>query len=206
MNPRNKNLFIVLITAIISAALLLVSFFAVSTVLSSKKLSAINLNYDSFLRYSTLAVVIATIIASGCVFGKKLYTVIISTVIIGFLALFTLYLFVSSFTSKSKIIDGFGYVFSEDEYLRFGLAIQQKYNCCGWENATYIIDEMSCTGPLVCKSVVTDIIGTCSIIMEVFSLLVLVTISISLFFSYKLIKEVLHPVPLFDELTLQNLK
>ena len=206
MNQRNKNLILVISTGIVGAALLLLSFFTISSILGSKKLSAINLDLDTFLRYSTLAVVIATICAAGCTFAKKLYTVYVSTALFAVLAIFSLALFISSFTQRSSIVDGYGYVFTEDEYLRFGLTIQQTYDCCGWENATFIVDEMECTGPLVCKTVVGDVISTCSIILIVFSFLALAVFSVTLYGSYKLIKEIKYPVALFDELTLQSLK
>ena len=205
MYPYNKKLYLTITTSILGVAFLLVAYIMISNKLNTNELSAINLTVNFFLRYSTIPVVIIVVVGCALLFIKKLTFIIPATICFSLIALFSLYLFISSFTTVDSITDGYEYVFVKEEYLRFGLNIQKHFNCCGWKNATYIFEEMECHGTLTCMTSVRNVIKSCLLELSIFSFVALICYGLALYGCYTLINAILHPVALFDELVVAPL-
>lgn len=209
MYPYNKKLYLTIISAILGTAFLLIAYLMISSKLNNNELYAINLTVNFFLRYSTIPVVLIAVVGCILLFIKKLPFIISSTVCFSLIALFSFYLFISSFTTTDSITDGYGYVFDKEEYLRFGLNIQNHFKCCGWKNTTYIFEEMECGGTLTCRTSVRTIIKSCLLTLSLFSGASLICFGLTLYGCYTLINVIIHPVALFDELVaspLENIK
>ncbi|EAY09542.1 hypothetical protein TVAG_276150 [Trichomonas vaginalis G3] len=205
MNHRTKALSLAVCLNLVASFWAIIAFFAAQRIIAANGISGISSFYEGSLSYCTIIYIGSVIIITVFLFVKRLWSLIISGIFTILITIFCIILFSLYLSKKEEIVESYHYVFENPDYLKFGLKIQNNFSCCGWENATDVPDELSCTGNYSCKPAITKVINRVTLSLDSGLFIGFAFFVAALYFVYKVFMEVLHPISSFDELTLAPL-
>lgn len=180
--------FFFIFVVVLSSTLKVVFFYQNGAVLARYHLDGISLTLENFLRYASIPVILLAVAAIALVFIRSLRFRIANMVISVLLAAFSLFITISIKAFDEPIIGSFKHIFTNPYELERGATFEQEMYCCGWDNELEPIVspcgfEFSCREKI--KSVYQDTVPR-NFLLSIFALVFDV---ISIFLSYRLVKE-----------------
>jgi len=197
----NFQVFVV-VSSILGVSITSLVFFVETSELDKKSLAGVNMTVDNYFRWSIVGLIFPLFLAIVLIFVRKSWTRIVSAVIFASFFVHACYSLISLYKQEQSIINGYSYVFDQREYLRKGSQIQEKMNCCGWENASLPIDETVCNYLVACKDAIQLYYSSRKAKVVLSMVFVVLCYTFSVYGSIKLIEEIKKPIPQYEELML----
>ncbi|EAX97696.1 hypothetical protein TVAG_279970 [Trichomonas vaginalis G3] len=177
----------------------------VQWILSRNYLTGISSYFENIITISSIVQICLMVSLLLLLYLSKPWSIIVTLILSISACVLYLSLLVITAVKTTYIVDSYGYVFEKPEYFRFGDKLQLIHQCCGWMNTSDVPVELSCTGTEACRKFVKKDITLAVVFMDISCAGSIILLSISCFYIYKFLKETLHPISNFDELTLAPL-
>ena len=155
-----KPLLYELLTIIISISISFVSvviLFSQFTYLKEKELYGLNPTIEQFINWSCIIIISVLLISIIFIFPTKPYLNLISFIAFTCLSIIELILFILVVSQKTKAVNGYWYLFDEPDNMTYGMIIQKKNDCCGWDNIAEPKEMVfDCVSKNTCESVLLN--------------------------------------------------
>lgn len=149
-----------LLTIIVSTVmtfLTIITLFSQLIFLKNKSLYGLNPSIENYINWSSIAIIILLLVAVIFVFPNKAILNLISVLSFGFLFITHLVLFIIALSKKNAAVNGYEYLFDEDDFMSYGIIVQKENNCCGWYNVSEPEEMMDqCFSNTTCRTVLLN--------------------------------------------------
>ena len=177
--------------------------FSQYTFLKKNGLSGLNPTIEHFVNWSCMSIIIVLLIAIILVFPVKHIYNLFSSISFATLSLINFILFILVVSKKTSVVNGYWYLFDDPDSMTYGMIVQKKNDCCGWDNISEPLEMVyECAHTVPCETVLRKYYTKRAIPISIFLFISMIIDGLCTFGTYLIMlehKKQPEQVPEFQE-------